>query len=190
MVEILMSILEHRIELDQTFTVDLSVVRQRNLNVGHQAHSNRHEMLADDTVVTILHILKFNTARHERFRGSLLDYLIPERCITDLKASDLSIAVNSRDILLLNIKIDLDTATILEGLNRGLRTANYLQSVLHARGYQQLCGEDLQKREHLNSNHVGNDVHRQMGLRVRCAPRVSSQLVNARLLSNRLELGV
>ena len=115
----LLSKLEHCHHLHEATTVNLPLMREWNLNLGHQANSNLHRLLRDDFALRLdwgdnaFAILIDVQMRLDAVLGrAQLNYFILEDCVANFMARHLSKAINGGDVFVLDIELDLDVAAV------------------------------------------------------------------------------
>ena len=150
--EELLSKLEHGHHLDEAAAVDLPLMREWNLNLGHQANPDLHRLLGDDFALRLhwrddaFAVLVDVQMRLDAVLGrAQLNDLILEDCVANFMASHLSEAINSGDLFVLNVELDLDmTAIEVLALGGCLRPTDDLQRVPHVRRDQKIARVDLE----------------------------------------------
>lgn len=75
-------------------------------------------MFADDTTIACRSLFTADSTRIGLSLSPLLDDLVSQSSVTDLQTGNLSVLVNLSDILVLNLKLNLNaTAKLLTGSN-------------------------------------------------------------------------
>ena len=136
-----------------------------DLNVGDKPDSNLDCLLGDHSALR-LQWVDYSTAISDELwlverilMCSQLDDLVLEDCITHFMTRNFTETINRCNFFVLNVKVDLDvTAIDLLCHSCVLRASDYLKSVAHVRSDEQVVREDLQQREHFDTDHLGHDL--------------------------------
>lgn len=162
MIEVLFVEFQDSLNLDVGVDIDLPLVSERDFNIRDETDSDSHCPLRHNLAQLSCLLIRLQVVRrgsdHGWERSLELNNFVFEDSVANLVTCDFSELIDSCDVLLLDVKLDFNVASISRKRPQ-LRTTHNLKSIAHVGCNQELLRIDLKQREDLKSEHLGNDRH-------------------------------